>query len=162
MINTLYELEQSRQKIENEIKSMSIRHKEEKNKIDNELQHINKEIALHCASLDPEKIHLAESLIRIEGLKWRKSGDCPNAIKDAINDIVDGCVKIRREYFGCKNYDRWTCQRNDSQYGYGPRHGSIVFRIGLKNTNKDFSEDELEAMIYYLRNLDIIAELDNN
>lgn len=83
---------------------------------------------MFCASLDSEKIHLAESLMEIEGLKWHKSGDSPNAIKDAINDIANGCVKIRREYFGCKNYDRWTCQRNDFEYGYGPRHGSVVFR----------------------------------
>lgn len=37
---------------------------------------------------------------------------------------------LAREYLGIKNYAGFGDQREDHEYGSGPRHGSIVFFIG--------------------------------
>lgn len=56
-----------------------------------------------------------------------------------VEDAINWFGGIRRPYIGCltdqfygvKNYDGFYHQRTDCEYGYGPRHGSIVFAIGL-------------------------------
>lgn len=37
---------------------------------------------------------------------------------------------LRQEYLGIKNYEAFGDQREDHRYGFGPKHGSIVFSIG--------------------------------
>lgn len=55
-------------------------------------------------------------------------------IEEAIAAIQkDPIGALRKEYFGIKNYAGFGDQREDHPYGYGPKHGSIVFRIGRAN-----------------------------
>ena len=55
-------------------------------------------------------------------------------IEEAIAAIQkDGATALAAEYFGIKNYAAFGDQREDHEYGYHPRHGSIVFRIGRQN-----------------------------
>ncbi len=55
-------------------------------------------------------------------------------------------------------YDRWYGQRSDHDYGMGPRHGSIIFRIGLVSDarHRELTSAERDAAVYYLMNLEAI------
>lgn len=55
----------------------------------------------------------------------------PALIAEAIERIQrDPKAAMAKEYLGIKNYASFGDQREDHQYGYGPKHGSIVFSIG--------------------------------
>ncbi len=65
---------------------------------------------------------------------------------------------LHREYFGAKDYDHWVSQRCDCEYGMGPRHGHIVFAIGLRREVRghDLTPTRREAAVYYLVHLEAI------
>lgn len=50
------------------------------------------------------------------------------AIEDAIRAIQTDPDALRERYIGVKNYASFGDQREDHNYGSGPKHGSIVFR----------------------------------
>lgn len=55
----------------------------------------------------------------------------PELIEEAIRLIQQSSVDaMSRRYLGIKNYASFGDQREDHDYGYGPKHGSIVFSIG--------------------------------
>ena len=59
-------------------------------------------------------------------------------IADAISAIQnDGQKALKAEYMGIKNYAHFGDQRCDCSYGMGPKHGSIVFRIGRRGDDRD-------------------------
>lgn len=52
-------------------------------------------------------------------------------IEEAIRQLqTNPTGSLVRGYLGVKNYASFGDQRCDCQYGQGPSHGSIVFRIG--------------------------------
>ena len=115
--------------------------------------------------LDLEKVRLAKTVVYVNGSYDRAGDDRASVIHDAIRQLATG-EPIRQfygdlwsHYFGTKNYDRWCGQRSDHQYGYGPGHGSIVFRVGVidnvrkTRTQADLTAEEIEAAIYYLTNI---------
>lgn len=131
-----------------------------------------REYALATDSLlDIEKIRNAESIIAIRGrMGERKNyegkligmgiGDDLAAVEQAIKWMAcsyqpTSYTDLNSVYFGCKDYDRWTHQREDCQYGYGPRHGSIVFAIELRSEhrNKRLTKQQRSDCIYYLEAL---------
>lgn len=69
----------------------------------------------------------------------------------AVRDLQEGCPRMKNRYFGIKAYDRWGAQIADCEYGMGPRHGSIWFRIGLSQPRSVLSEEERRACIRYLK-----------
>lgn len=123
-------------------------------------------------NIDITKIREAEDVLYIRGnigvLKSARS-DSPHSIGrgddiSAVNQAIQwfACSykpthynDLNNVFFGCKNYDRWTHQREDCEYGYGPRHGSIVFAIGLRPEwrNKGLTERQRSCCIYYLEAL---------
>lgn len=52
-------------------------------------------------------------------------------IEDAAEQVQSGGGSLRSRYIGLKDYDRFSGQREDHRYGYGPKHGHIVAQIGL-------------------------------
>lgn len=55
----------------------------------------------------------------------------PSLIEAAIALIqTDPAKALTEEYLGVKNYASFGDQREDHRYGYGPKHGAIVFSIG--------------------------------
>ena len=112
------------------------------------------------AGLDQEKITLAETIV-YAGTYENGGSDRNDARQDAIKWFATGKGGhrgLKYEYFGTKNYDCWRGQREDHGYGMGPRHGSMCFEIGLKREarERDLSDEEREAAIYYLVNLERI------
>ena len=114
------------------------------------------------AGLDVAKIALAETVVMASD--YSKGGEeRASARADAIQQFSTGkpvgpYKDLRREFFGTKNYDRWSGQRCDCEYGMGPRHGSICFQIGMKKDvrQRDLTHEEREAAVYYLVNLEAI------
>lgn len=80
------------------------------------------------------------------------------AISEAIKDILNDFNNLKTSYIGTKNYDGWNHQGvNWTEYGYGPRHGSIVFSIGMKESARKvkfmFNDYQKSCCIYLLENL---------
>lgn len=111
--------------------------------------------------LDADKVALAETVIYVRGSYAKAGDDRASVLRDAINELAtsDG-GRLWRETFGTKSYDRWYGQRSDHPYGYGPRHGSLIFEIGLTRAVRarpqKITPDEIEAAIYYLTHLERI------
>jgi hypothetical protein len=108
--------------------------------------------------LDLERILRAEKVISIRGefinREKRESnyGD-QGAVQDAIEDLARGAPVLKERFFGTKDYSGWTHQREDCSYGYGPKHGGIVFAVEL---NQEFRGDrvltaeEIDDAVYLL------------
>jgi hypothetical protein len=112
---------------------------------------IDRDLLMKDFNLD--KINLAKSFIYVEGVDNIGQGESGSALNDAIKDFSEGVKYLRTRYIGCKQYDGFYMQRTDCEYGYGPRHGYIIFRIGLKDTKHEFVDIEIDSCIYYIRKL---------
>jgi ligand-binding sensor protein len=77
------------------------------------------------------KIRIAKAMrnLSIEGAPSTDQRD--KVIEDAISLIQQNPHSaLRGEYLGVKNYSGFGDQRSDHPYGYGPKHGHIVFSVG--------------------------------
>jgi len=110
------------------------------------------------AGLDADKIETARAVLNVRGTYAKAGEDRASVIQDAINWLATGKCSAYQGLdtvsFGTKSYDRWHGQRCDCSPGCGPRHGSIIFQVGLKDRERELSADEREAAIYYLINLE--------
>lgn len=122
-------------------------------------------VLLGAAGLDLALVHLAESVLLLGG-KYAAGGlDRESVVRDAIAQIATGEKQGYRglweERFATKNYAHWTGQRSDAEYGCGPKHGSIVFSIGLcrevrQRDPRELTPAERDACVYYLTNIERI------
>lgn len=79
--------------------------------------------------IDVSRCRKAMEHLSIEG--YVETKERKNLIEEVIRDISTNPVEtMARNFFGLKNYAAFGDQRADCAYGMGPRHGSIVFRIG--------------------------------
>jgi hypothetical protein len=150
----IIELERKTQELTLAIAEEKKRHVEAEKKLALEHELLDKARYALMHSLDLASIQTAKKYIYTEGLKRRYDGEMPRALYDCIIDCSNGFKKIRNEYFGCKDYDRFSGQRCDCNYGYGPSHGHIVAEIGLRSTWRDkadsIEETDACAIVYYL------------
>jgi len=116
------------------------------------------------AGLDQKRIDTAERVIYVHG-EYGPYGDDQSQLNSAVQDIANGCKVMATEFFGCKNFDRFRHQGSPHPYGYGPRHGSICFEIGMTRERRKalleggtLTQAEKDAAIYYLINLQAILE----
>jgi len=121
--------------------------------------------ALLMNGLDAARINHARDIIRIQGRATdicHGSYDDQNrkhtrrdAVEYAKRVIADGGEKLASEYVGVKNYEGFGDQREDHKYGYGPRHGDIVFSIGLSKQARarELTNSEIEDALYLLNAL---------
>jgi hypothetical protein len=110
--------------------------------------------------LDLEKIQIAETILAIYGDPFGKADitfNLPTIAELAIIDIANDCKHLRTNFFGNKRYESYY-QRCNCKYGYGPSHGSIVDSIGLINIKHQFTDDEKDACIYYIKNYNLVKE----
>lgn len=85
--------------------------------------------------IDVNRCRAAMELLDVEGIPAK--GMRNELIEEAIRRIqMDGTVALQSQYMGIKNYAHFGDQREDHDYGYGPRHGSIVFAIQRKGDRK--------------------------
>ncbi|MDX1806567.1 MAG: hypothetical protein R3267_06050 [Paenisporosarcina sp.] len=103
-------------------------------------------------NFDLNKIFIAETILEFSNGFKRKH---KNVIQTAINDVVNNFNLMRKEYFGIKDYSGFVGQEVQCHYGYGPKHGYVVFSIGIKKDvrQKEITEEEQDACVYYLNHL---------
>lgn len=120
------------------------------------------------ANFDMTKLFEGRRLLHITGKYIPGEGDHDSVVADAIKWFATGepasHVSSLGEgtYYGVKNYAHWSGQRSDHPQWAGPRHGSLVFRIGLRDHTKVVAPDEAEACLYYLHNLEKIQTTQND
>jgi hypothetical protein len=120
-------------------------------------------IAKH--SVDAVKFEHGIDILRLEFPGTRRYNDGPvtykmiytDLISDAKRDLANGAVRLKKVYFGQKQYEGYD-QREDHAYGMGPRHGSIYQRIGLKKPSEELSDYDIECALYVLENIDVKLE----
>ncbi len=122
-------------------------------------------LEMHEKGIDAEKVLLAKTVISVTDYS-RGGRDRESVVRDALEQFAAGApvsrsLNLWNTFFGTKDYDRWSGQRCDCSYGYGPRHGRIVFSVGLtdearKRKQCELTKEEVEAVIYYLMNLERI------
>ncbi len=125
-------------------------------KLDAELQVAQREYEILLSGLDIEKVQLAEDVLKVVIRDGFGSGDDVSAVNDFIYWLASGekakdCIySPMQAAYGTKNYDGFKHQRCDSKYGFGPRHGIVVFSVGLKSREAEPTASERAACIYYL------------
>ena len=82
-------------------------------------------------------------------------------IDAAVADLVSGAKQLSRQYIGQKRYEAYD-QRCDCEYGMGPFYGYIYQRIGLAHPQQKLSDEDIEACLYLLANLDIVLKTKND
>lgn len=122
-----------------------------KKEIEKDIKAVQQDITFITAELDIGKIRLAETVFEFEG-DPRKYPEAAKAIADAKAEIAASDKPLQKRYIGLKDYAHWIGQREDHKYGYGPSHGSIVFRIGVRRgvIGEPLSKGVREAALYYL------------
>jgi len=98
--------------------------------------------------IDMDRFRRGASQLEIVG-RPGKSKERLDVIETAILEIqAKPEVALSLKYLGVKNYAGFGDQREDHEYGYGPRHGSIVFSVGRKrpNLNGQLDGDAIYAL----------------
>lgn len=94
----------------------------------------------------------------------RSDGDREAVVADAKQDVANGAVRLRHQYFGVKNYADFGDQRCDGAYHTVPQHGYIVFSIGLTRAIRariattELTAQEIEDALYVLANLSTLEQ----
>jgi len=137
-------------------------HKQEILTLTANLKEANRLYEISLAGIDVGKALLAEKILYKRGT-YTGDGEQPSVIRDFIEWVATGKGQYynpQTGYYGTKNYDRWSSQREDHSYGSGPRHGSTNFALGLHPDfrSKPLSDDEKDAVIYYLGNITTIEQ----
>lgn len=148
-------LETRKRELKTNLLSEQSRHRYAIKMLRDELVLIELQLQQMSNGIDTALVQLAESVVHVVGLFDNAGQDRESAREDAITEILSGGGKLRSEQFCTKTYASWHGQRSDHAYGYGPRHGWIIFRIGLtpEARKRDLTAEEIEAAVYYLRNL---------
>ena len=109
------------------------------------------------AGLDNDRIASGLAVLKVYGSYIDGGTDKASVIRDAVDWLATGKCGAYRGLdeldFGTKSYDRWYGQRSDHEWG-GPRHGSIIFQVGLKDRKAVLTEDQRSDAIYFLLNIE--------
>lgn len=137
-------------------------YEESKKRLKKDLDRLEGERAHLSAGITPDTRHEALEIVSIYGDVGRLDHTC---ITDAVKDLNSGCHQLRDCWFGVKDYDRFRGQRHDSKrtagdWPHSPRHGSIVFAVGLTPGAVDLLDrwgqlpkEAVSAAVIYLLNL---------
>lgn len=129
----------------------------ERKRLEKALSDVGHQIGCAKAGLDVGFLNEGLEVIKVSGSYIRGGQDRASCIRDAIDWLATGKCSAYHQFneadYGTKNYDRWSGQRSDHEWG-GPRHGSIVFQIGLKDRKRELTDRERDAAIYFLINIE--------
>lgn len=156
----LAELERKRVSLNTLINAENDRHKKQLYELKNELSETKRLIAASAEGIDLDTLKLAESVIEVRGTYDKAGDDRARALQKAIDDLANGATSLKKSYVGTKQYAHWHGQLVEHSYGMGPSHGSVIFSIGIRRSElgRDLTEVEIEASLYYLRNLQRIQK----
>lgn len=170
-MTTIADLTQELKRLMDYRTQLDVEHTTAKRAINQGIDRCRKDLQLATNGLEVDRIARARKHFYITGATYiyGRAGDTASMMQDAIDAISQGGRRLVYEYFGCKNYDRWTCQRSDHPYCMKPRHGTTVTEIGLTKETRDVmreNEDPLppyviEEILYVLYNFRQIYEAEN-
>ena len=157
----LAELERQRISLNSLIADEIARHNKSLGELKAELAEAIRLIKASADGIDIEVLRLAESVLEVRGAFEKAGDDRTYAVQKAIDDLASGAPNLKKAYVGTKQYDRWHGQFVECSYGMGPSHGSVIFSIGIRRSElgRDLTEAEIEAALYYLRNLQRIQSV---
>lgn len=156
----LHEIVKERFEKQKELSKKTDEFNKEQKRLDAEIQELLRLESVGQNGADLEKVQIAEGILRIGGDPFgRVNGEYTTIADLAVVDVAENFVKMRKQYFGNKRYSGYY-QRCNCEYGMGPRHGSIVDRIELKDRAREYTDEEKDACIYYIKNYKEISELE--
>jgi hypothetical protein len=111
-------------------------------------------ISTASSGLDPERVEHGLRVLELRGTYAQGGAERDWAIEAAIGDIIAGGRDLHTSYVGTKDYAHWRGQSITHEYGYGPKHGTVVFGIGLQPAyRRQLTAGEQADAVYVLRNL---------
>ncbi len=104
-------------------------------------------------ALDMDRMREAAAVLELRGEAPR--GEFPQideGYRRARQEIARGGGSLKTTYVGFKDYDRWHAQESSHPYGFGPKHGNIIFSIGLAPgvRERGLTAPEIESALYAL------------
>lgn len=161
---TIAQLERLKLALTEKMQAERARHEQELQRLRAEFVRADTATRISAGGFDGDKIRRARAVIDVDG-EYEKAGDERAwAVEVAVKALLDGGSALRTEYVGTKNYAHWRGQSITCGYGYGPRHGSVCFSIGLTRAVRERSaeplltEQEIDDAVFYLRNLERIQQ----
>ena len=96
----------------------------------------------------------------VHGSDQRREDTRTNAVSHAKSLLASNPEALKKVYIGIKNYAHFGDQREDHDYGMGPRHGDTVFSIGLtlEARKRELTPEEIEDALYFLNVWPLIIE----
>lgn len=109
-----------------------------------EIAELDRYLAAAADGVTPNQLALARGLVYIRGdlPKGVEARARREQVARAARDLAEphgGELRIR--YHGTKNYAQWTDQDESHHYGYGPKHGTIVFEVGIRHAFREYRQD---------------------
>jgi hypothetical protein len=158
----LAEYERQKIRLAAEMQAERDNHKKRMDGLRSEFELADTQCKLLIDGIDESKVLLAEHVIHVSGQYVNAGENRSESRERAIKYLLSGGGALMHEYVGTKDYAHWHGQGSDHSYGMGPKHGTIIFSIGLcrpireRVSNPALSEEEIDAAVYYLRNLERI------
>lgn len=133
-------------------------HKKRLEALEGELEIVEAERKHALAGTDPDTLRLAQHVVYVRG---RLEDNYNQWVVDtAVSDIAAGAPRLATEYIGVKNYAQFRHQDCSGPYHTGPKHGTVVFSVGLTEKARkrladggELTAEEKDAAIKYLSNL---------
>ena len=166
--NSLLQLNRKLMELQLELKGEKQDFEKRCDALNNEINQVRRNINLCKSSVDTNKVNHAMTILDLQFPVQRNYCGGTNKVLPIYSDLVNaakadlstGATKLRAEYIGQKLYEGFD-QRTDCRYGYGPSHGSIYQRIGLRNPKQELSDYDLECCLYLLENIAAVVESKN-
>lgn len=148
---TLKDLLQQKIQLNEQREKLEETYKKELLALNRKIQEVSDLILSGKAGFDVGRIANAKKLVRVGDVNTAKRADC---VRRFINQLVTNPEWLAQNYCGVKVYSGFGEQGSDHANGYGPSHGSIVFRVKLLKPS--LSEIETDDVLYYLLNIQAI------
>lgn len=155
---TLAHLTKQRQELVAKIALLEKSYAESRDALAFELSECDRTKEMILLGVDMTKIELGEHVLSIQ-VTGPLAGEDTYVIDAVLSELAtSGGEALFRSYLGTKNYSGWSHQAcHWMEYGMGPKHGTIVFRIAisrpLKESPRALTADEIEAAMYLLEML---------
>lgn len=135
--------------------------------IERDLAKSRADIDLLVKGMSTDRIALGESLLEVCGNYVTAGEERAACVGKVMDEIGRGGGTLVHDYQGTKNYDRWHGQHIQCSYGCIPRHGSVIFSIGLRpavrkrqpmpdDPARVLTAEEADACMYYLMQIHTI------
>lgn len=169
-MNTFIELEQQKAALLDQRKKEIADHEAQIKDIDRQLKTIAERTSLLTDGVDLARADRARLVVEVRGdvtqcvhgrdSDQRRENVRQTAVDDARRWLASNVTRLQERYVGVKNYSGFGDQREDHGYGMGPRHGNIVFSIGLTRDarKRALTSNEVEDALYLLHVLPALAK----